>query len=171
MEPERRERLIEKREALKAKRKLESRLRSINDITQYLNRHKIEYRIHLEHEQADKALHSDPAYTSSLNWDEIFNSKKLTYHSFTERDEIISTVITDYLEVSDTTFVIWNDGYKPTLEIAANLVAEHADAIADEDSRMWVLNVEKGFCLEHRHGAYILEHCYGGYINLVYVEN
>ena len=155
MERERRERLIKKREELKARREIESRLRRIENLVQYLNNNRVEYRIHIECEKADKALHSYPAIGSGLNWDKIPNSKKAYYHSFDEIDEIILTVITDYLNKSDTTFVIWGDGYMPILEITANLVAENSGVIADEDSDMWILNLEKGFCLEHRYPRHV----------------
>ena len=155
MDREKRERLVKKREALKAKREIENLLRRIDDLTQYFDRHKIEYHIHLECERAYEALYSYPAVGSGLNWEEIPNSKKVFYSSIDERNEILSTVIMHCLEALDTTFVIWDDGYKPILEITANLVAEHADALAEEDSRMWILNLEKDFCLEYRDWYYI----------------
>ena len=150
-----RERLIKKREALKAKLEIEARLRSINYIIKHLDQNEIEYRIHLDCEKANQALLSYPAEFSGLNWDKIPNSEKVIYGSDAERNKIISTVITDNLDESDTTFVIWSNGYKPILEMTANLVAENSGAMADEDFDMWVLNLEKGFCLEHYHEGYV----------------
>ena len=150
-----RKRLSKKREALKAKLEIEARLRSINDLTKHFDENEIEYRIHINCEKANEALLSYPAEFSSLNWDKIPNSEKVIYGSDAERNKIISTVITDYLDGSDTTFVIWSDGYKPILEITANLAAENSGAMADEDCDMWLLNLEKGFCLEHYHEGYV----------------
>ena len=155
MDCERRERLIKKREALKAKLKIESRLNRIDYLIKHFDENEIEYRIHLDCEKANEALYSYPANFSGLNWDKIPNSEKVIYGSVAERNKIISTVITDNLDVSDTTFVIWSDGYKPILEITANLAAENSGAMADEDFDMWVLNLEKGFCLEHYHEGYV----------------
>ena len=150
-----RERLIKKREALKAKLKIEVRLSCINDLIKHFDKNELEYRIHMDCEKATEALDSYPAKFSSLNWDKIPNSEKVIYGSIAERNKIISTVITHHLDVSDTTFVIWGDGYKPILEITANLAAENSGAMADEDFDMWVLNLEKGFCLEHYHEGYV----------------
>ena len=150
-----RERLIKKREALKAKLEIEARLKRINDLIKHLDKNEIEYRIHLDCKKVTEALVSYPAEFSSLNWNKIPNSEKVIYGSIAERNKIISTVITHYLDGSDTTFVIWGDGYKPILEITANLVAENSGAMADEDFDMWVMNLEKGFCLEHYHEGYV----------------
>jgi len=183
-----RQRLIKKRTALKAKREIEYRLRRIDDLIKHFNRHEIEYRIHIDCEQANEAivsylaefpdrnwdkipnsekvfygsvkaneaLVSYPAIGSSrLDWDKIPNSEKVFYSSDAERDEIISTVITRYLDRSDTTFVIWEDGYTPILEMTANLVAENSGVMADKDWNMWVLNLEKGFCLEHYYRGHV----------------
>jgi len=150
-----RERLIKKRKALKAKREIEDRLGRINDLIKHLDQNEIKYRIHLDCEKANKAILSYPAKFSGLNWEKIPNSEKAIYSSDTERDEIISTVITNYLDVSDTIFVIWADGYKPILEITANIVTENSGAMADEDFDMWILNLERGFCLEHYHEGYV----------------
>ena len=81
--------------------------------------------------------------------------KKSLTDSIAKRNRIISTTITQNLDASDTAFVIWSDGYKPILEIAANLAAENSGVMADEDFDMWVLNLEKGFCLEHYHEGYV----------------
>lgn len=150
-----RERLVKKREALKAKLEIESRLSRIDYLIKHFDENEIEYRIHIDCEKATEALDSYPAEFSSLNWDKIPNSKKVIYGSDAERDKIISTVITNNLDGSDTTFVIWSDGYKPILEMTANLVAENSGVMADEDFDMWVLNLEKGFCLEHYHEGYV----------------
>ena len=150
-----RERLIKKREALKAKLEIESRLSRIDELIKYLDRNGLEYRIHIDCEKANEALLSYPANFSGLNWDKIPNSEKVIYSSDAERNKIISTAIAHHLDVLDTTFVIWSDGYKPILEITANLVAENSGAMADEDWDMWVLNLEKGFCLEHYHEGYV----------------
>ena len=156
MDCERRERLIKKREALKAKLKIESRLNRIDYLIKHFDENEIEYRIHLDCEKANEALDSYAANFSGLNWDKIPNSEKVFYGSDdAKRDKIISTVITDNLDGSDTTFIIWADGYKPILEITANLVAENSGVMADEDWDMWVLNLEKGFCLEHYHEGYV----------------
>ena len=150
-----RERLIKKREALKAKLKIEDRLSRINDLIKHLDRNEIEYCIHMDCEKANKALFSYPAEFSSLNWDKIPNSEKVIYDSIAERNKIISMAITNCLSVSDTIFVIWSDGYKPILETTANIAAENSGVMADEDFDMWVLNLEKGFCLEHYHEGYV----------------
>ena len=150
-----RERLIKKREALKAKLEIENRLKRIDDLIQYFDRSKIKYRIHIDCEKVTKALSAYPAQFSGLDWNKIPNSEKVTYDSITERNRIISTTITQNLNASDTAFVTWSDGYKPILEIAANLAAENSGVMADEDFDMWVLNLEKGFCLEHYHEGYV----------------
>ena len=150
-----RERLIKKREALKAKLEIEGRLRRIDDLIKHLDKNELEYRIHMDCEKANEALLSYPAEFSGLNWDEIPNSEKVIYGSIDERNKIISTAIAHCLDGSDTTFVIWADGCQPILEITATLVAENSGAMADEDFDMWVLNLEKGFCLEHYHEGYV----------------
>ncbi|MEL6928840.1 MAG: hypothetical protein AAFO95_09415 [Cyanobacteria bacterium J06600_6] len=150
-----RERLIKKREALKTKLEFEGRLGRIDDLLKHLDYHKIKYRIYLDCEKAEQALYSYPAEFSGLNWGKIPNSEKVFYCSDAERNKIISTVIRHYLDKSDTTFVIWADSYKPILEITASLMAENSGAMADEDFDMWVLNLEKGFCLEHYHEGHV----------------
>ena len=150
-----RKRVIKKREALKAKLEIEARLKRIDDLTKYFDNNEIEYCIHLDCEPANEALLSYPPEFSGLNWNQIPNSEKVFYSSIAERNRIISTVITRCLDVSDTTFVIWSDGYKPILEITANLVAENSGIMADEDFDMWVLALEKGFCLEHYHEGHV----------------
>ncbi|MEM6611915.1 MAG: hypothetical protein AAF652_06600 [Cyanobacteria bacterium P01_C01_bin.72] len=150
-----RERLIKKREALKAKLEIEARLGCINDLIEHFDQNEIKYRIHMNCEKVIEALFSYPAEFSGLNWDQIPNSKKVIYHSITERNKIISTAITDHLDLSDTIFVTWGDGYKPILETTANLAAENLGVMADEDFDMWVLNLEKGFCLENYHEGHV----------------
>ena len=150
-----RERLIKKREALKAKLEIENRLKRIDDLIQYFDRNDVEYRIHINCEKVDKALFAYSTQFSGLDWDKIYNSEKIAYDSIAQRNRIISTTITQNLYASDTVFVTWSDGYKPILEIAANLAAENSGVMADEDFDMWVLNLEKGFCLEHYHQGYV----------------
>ena len=150
-----REKLIKKREALKAKLEIESRLQRIDDLIQYFDRNDIEYRIHIDCEKVTKALFAYPVEFSGLDWNKIPNSEKVAYDSIAERNRIISTIITQNLDASDTAFVAWSDGYKPILEIAANLAAENSGVMADEDFDMWVLNLEKEFCLEHYHEGYV----------------
>ncbi|MGD1920773.1 MAG: hypothetical protein ACFCAD_18945 [Pleurocapsa sp.] len=150
-----REKLIKKREALKVKRSLENRLKRINDLIKYLDWNSIEYCIHINCEKVTKVLSTYPAQFSGLDWDKISNSEKVTYDDLTERNKIIATIITQNLDASDTVFVTWSDGYKPILEIAANLAAENSSIMADEDFDMWVLNLEKEFCLEHHHEGYV----------------
>ncbi|MEM8676219.1 MAG: hypothetical protein AAGF83_20490 [Cyanobacteria bacterium P01_G01_bin.67] len=150
-----RERLIKKREALKAKLEIENRLKRIDDLIQYFDRNNIEYRLHIDCEKVDQALFAYPAQFSGLDWDNISNSEKVAYDSIAERNRIISTTITQNLNASDIAFVTWSDGYKPILEMAANLAAENSGVMADEDFDMWVLNLEKGFCLEHYHEGYV----------------
>lgn len=150
-----RERLIKKREALKAKLESENRLKRIDDLIQYFNKNDIKYRLHIDCEKVDEALFAYPAEFSSLDWDKISNLEKVAYDSIAERNRIISTTITQNLDTSDIAFVTWSDGYKPILEIAANLAAENSGVMAYEDFDMWVLNLEKGFCLEHYHEGYV----------------
>ena len=130
-------------------------MRRIDDLIKHFNRHEIEYRIHIDCEQANEAIVSYLAEFPDRNWDKIPNSEKVFYGSDAERDEIISTVITRYLDRSDTTFVIWEDGYTPILEMTANLVAENSGVMADKDWNIWVLNLEKGFCLEHYYRGHV----------------
>lgn len=150
-----RERQIKKREALKAKLERKNRLERIDDLIQYFDRNDIEYRIHIDCEKVDKALFAYPAKFSSIDWDKISNSEQVTYDSIAQRNKIISTTITQNLDASDTAFVTWSDGYKPILEIAADLATENSGVMADEDFDMWILNLEKGFCLEHYHEGYV----------------
>ena len=150
-----RERLILKREALKAKIESENRLKRIDDLIQYFDKNDIEYRIHIDCEKVTEALFAYPAEFSGLDWNKISNSEKVTYNFIAKRNRIISTTITQNLDASDTVFVIWSDGYKPILEIAARLAAENSGAMADADFDMWVLNLEKRFCLEHYHEGYV----------------
>ena len=72
-----RERLVKKREALKAKLEIESRLSRIDYLIKHFDENEIEYRIHIDCEKATEALDSYPAEFSSLNWDKIPNSKKV----------------------------------------------------------------------------------------------
>ena len=55
-----RERLIKKREALKAKLEIENRLKRIDDLIQYFDRNDIRYRTHIDCEKVTKALYAYP---------------------------------------------------------------------------------------------------------------
>ena len=150
-----RDRLLKKREELKARLETSDRLSRIEDLIHHFDKHGIAHRVHIECEKVNSALRAYPTGFSGLDWDKIPNSKKIAYSSIDERNDIISTVITQYLELSDKTFIAWGDGAKPIVEITANQAAENSGAMADEDFDMWVLNLEKGFCLEHYHEGYV----------------
>ena len=150
-----RERLIKKREDLKTKLEIADRLSRIDNLIQHLDKNEIDYRIHMQCEKVLEVLVVYPSEFSGLAWNKIRNSKKAVYSSIDERNKIISTVVTQYLDLSDTAFITWGDAYKPILEMTAKLAAENSGVMADEDFDMWILNLEKGFCLEHYHEGYV----------------
>lgn len=150
-----RKRLINKRKALQAKLEIADRLSRIDELIQYLNKHEIKYQIHIECEKVLEALFAYPTNFSGLNWEYIPNSQKVTYCSIDERNQIISATVIHNLKESDTVFITWGDDNKPILEISAKLAAENSGIIADQDFDMWILNLEKGFCLEHYHEGYV----------------
>lgn len=150
-----RERLIKKRKALQAKLQIADCLSHIDELIQYLNEHEIKYRIHIECEKVLEALLAYPTNFSGLNWAHIPNSQKAAYCSVNERNKIISATVTHNLKKSDTVFIVWGDGNKPTLEMSAEFAAENSGVMADQDFDMWILNLEKGFCLEHYHEGYV----------------
>ena len=127
----------------------------IEDLIQHFDKNVIDYRIHIECKKVLEALLTYPSEFSGLAWNKIQNSKKAVYSSIEERNKIISNVVTQYLNLSYIVFIIWSDGYKPILEMTAKLAAENSGVMADEDFDMWILNLEKGFCLEHYHEGYV----------------
>ncbi len=150
-----RDRLIKKREKLIVQREISDRLSRIEELTQYFDSIGVEYLVHIECEKVIDALQAYPAIFSGLDWDRIPNSEKVTYNSIDERNSTIATAMAQCLDLSDITFVAWGDAAKPIVEIEAKQSIENLGVMADEDFDMWILNLEKGFCLEHYHEGYV----------------
>ncbi len=147
-----REKLLKKRNKLKAKIYTSVRIGLIRELINYLDSKKVEYNLHLE---CDRVFKKYPTNFSGLNWGIIPNSQLIHYHTIEQRNQIISNALTEYLNKSDRVFVVWSNGLTPILELSVKQLMDNIEPIVNEDFDMWILQLEKGFCLEHYHEGYV----------------
>jgi len=150
-----REALIKKREALKAKLKLEYRRGLICDVLEYLDTRNIDYAIRFDYGPFEWIADRFPIPFFGIDWSKVPGMIKIRYADDEEKERLISQVVAENLKPSDGVTVIWGNASNPNLELKADAVIHHTAIFTDECEDLWVTCPDRGFCLECSHNDYV----------------
>jgi|GEM_PF-3512595 len=150
-----REALIKKREALKAKLKLEYRRGLICDVLESLDTRNIDYAIRFDYGPFEWIADRFPIPFFGIDWSKVPGMIKIRYADDEEKERLISQVVAENLKPSDGVTVIWGNASNPNLELKADAVIHHTAIFTDECEDLWVTCPDRGFCLECSHNDYV----------------
>ena len=150
-----RDKLVKKREELKARLHTEARLSLIDDLIQYLDSKNVRYKIKYDNTAIDWIIQSFPFSFASIDWARTKNAKRISYSTYEERDRLVQNAIDEFLKKDDPVIVAWSNAERPEIETTAETIINNTNVFAEEDFDFWVLNIDKGFCLENYHEGYV----------------
>ncbi|MFM2483284.1 hypothetical protein [Celerinatantimonas sp. YJH-8] len=150
-----REKAIQKRLKLREEHERQYRLNLIVDLTKFLDAQLIPYQIEFGNNVAEWIAENFPIQFSGIDWGNCAGSETIPFVEDDVRDRLIVEAISNDLQVDDIVWIAWGNALRPIMSVRAEVVVLHPAKFADEDLDMWIIQVEKGFCLECYHEGYV----------------
>lgn len=150
-----RENTVQKRSKLHEESERKSRLALIEDLILFLDEESLTYEVKFDDSVSDWISANFPLLFSGIDWENSPESIKTPFREIVQRDNAISDIVSTYFAGEDVVSVTWSNALRPTVLVSAEVLTKHPAAFADEDSDMWVVQLDKQFCLECCHEGYI----------------